>query len=85
MSLTGVIEVLARDGAETVILTEAVSGVTWALTGDVASELRQSWGLAVTVIGIPSGTGGDAPADSLRFEVIEYAFEGEPDGGSSEP
>ena len=84
LSVTGVVEVLSQGGMETVILTESGTGEVWALAGDVSSELRESWGQTVTVL----GTRPDPAVDDSgrpRLEVLDYVMEGEADSGSSEP
>jgi hypothetical protein len=81
-----VVEVLSpAGGPETIILTETGTGATWILQGDVASELRESWGRTVTVSGIRTGPARSAPPGWPALEVVDYEFEGEPEEGSEEP
>lgn len=85
VSVTGVVEVLASSGGpETMILTEDGTGVTWVLTGDVASELRESRGVTVTVAGLRPSPAVDARGRPL-LDVRDYVIEGEPGPGSDQP
>ncbi len=76
VSITGIVEVYNPGaGEQTIVLVDDLTGSSFVLTGEVAAELRESWGSHVTVLGAPlppEQAGGGRP----RLEVLDYTCEG---------
>ncbi|NLP06568.1 hypothetical protein GX411_11560 [Candidatus Fermentibacteria bacterium] len=80
--LTGAIQVIAAGTLSETIVLETPGGAYYVLTGDVPAELREGWGVVVSVTGRPVSLEGWPVRPELpRIWVVDCVIEGEPASG----
>jgi hypothetical protein len=75
-TLSGRIDVLAAGTRSETVVIETPEGEVYALVGDLACELRDSWGMTAWVTGSPTDEGWSIRADLQKIRVEEYTLEG---------
>lgn len=81
--LTGAIQVIAAGTLSETIVLETPGGGYYVLTGDVPPELRENWGVVVSVTGRPVSLEGWPVRPELpRIWVVDCVIEDEPASGN---
>ena len=76
VTLSGRLDVLAAGTRSETVVIETPEGGVFALVGDLACELRDSWGMTAWVTGSPTDEGWSIRTDLQKIRVEEYTLEG---------
>lgn len=76
VTLSGRLDVLAAGTRSETVVIETPDGVVYALVGDLACELRDSWGMTAWVTGSPTDEGWSIRPDLQKIRVEEYTLDG---------
>jgi hypothetical protein len=76
LTLWGRLDVLAAGTRSETVVIETAEGEVFALVGDLACELRASWGMSAWVTGIPTDEGWSIHPAMQRIWVEQYTLEG---------